>query len=404
MGQMFSYLIGIVVAGLIVFGLYMGLLVSSPAYARQINADRAAGKTLDELREMLFEGDRNDKVAAVTAICQGDDEIDRRVKLIAAATTSEDQTIQSICRLSVQRMGDRVKPGVRKLLASNNPMEVRSAAGVIRSMGRNGDEFAEPMLKLLKEGDQFDQHAALHSIQKMSPEKLVGSIESIIGKLDDKEFNTQCSACFVLTNMGPAAEPAVERLVQLLEEGNVSTRSRAAQALAAIGPVEGYDIIALVAGRLEAFSYAEKVRVLDALGSLGPDASAHLDKVTPLMDDRKKNCMAEATLAYYRISGDVDRSRKRLVELLVKRDTRIAALEALGGMGEDATEAIPSILKYLGDDDLAISETAILSLKQIGPTAESALPRLKKMLDHDDFLICVAAQEAIESISGGSEK
>ena len=114
--------------------------------------------------------------------------------------------------------------------------------------------------------------------------------------------------------------------------------------------------------------------------------------------------MAEATLAYYRISGDVELSRKRLVDLLARRDTRVAALESLGAMGENATEAVPNIIKYLGDEDFAISETAILSLKQIGPTAESALPRLKKLLTNDDFLICVAAQEAIDSITNGSEK
>ncbi len=353
---------------------------------------------------MLFNGQDRDKIAALTAIGQGDDEIDRRVKLIAVATRSNDQTIQSIARLSIQRMGDRVKPAVRELLASDNPAEVRKAAGVIRCMGRNGDEFSDAMLKLLNEGDTYDRHAALYAMQEMNPKKLVGSIDSVIRELDDENFNTQCAACFVLRNMGPDAEPAVERLVQLLKEGNVSTRSRAAQALGAIGPVEGYDIIGLIAERLGAFSFEEKVRVLDALGRIGPDAAEHLDKVKSLMDDRKKNCMAEATLAYYRISGDVELSRKRLVDLLARRDTRVAALESLGAMGENATEAVPNIIKYLGDEDFAISETAILSLKQIGPTAESALPRLKKLLTNDDFLICVAAQEAIDSITNGSEK
>ncbi len=404
MRQLFSYLIGILVAALIVFGLHFGMYVGSPAFARQVSADRAAGKSLDEQYEMLQEGTRDEKIVAITAIGQGDDDIDRRVAIIAHATASTDKTIKSICALSVQRLGDRVKPGVRMLLNSDDPVVVRRACGVIRALGTEGDEFADAVLDLLKNGDGADRHAAMYALETMNPAKIVGGLDAVISELDDENFNTQCGACFVLRNLGRSAEPAVERLVQLLQEGNVSTRTRAAQALAAIGPVAGYDIPGLLAERLTGVSHTEKVRVLDALGALGPDASLHLDEVEELMQNPKHNCSAEAALAYYRISGDADPALKKLISLLARRNTRMAAIECLGGMGEEATDAVPELTDFLGSKDLATAETAILSLKRIGPTAAEALPRLRKMVKHDDFLISVAAQEAIAAISDQQEK
>ena len=399
---MFSYVIGILIAGLIVFGLHFGMQVGSPAYARQAIADKAAVKSLDELEAMLSSDLRSEKVAAITAIGQGDDQLDRRVALIALATADTDRSVGSICRLSIQRMGDRAKPGIRKLLASSSPEIIRSACGVIRPLGTNGDEFGDQLLKLFNEGDRLDRHAVLYGIQEMSPEILVKGIDGVIEELDDADFNTQCQACFVLQQMGRGAEPATQRLVQLLQEGNVSTRSRAVQALAAIGPVEGYDIPGLVVGRLKAAAFVEKARTLEAVAELGSAANTpeHRKAIKYLIDNPRHNCVSEASLAYYRVTGEKDEALRTLRDQLRKRNGRMAALECLGAMGDDATDAVPEILEFLKDEDLAICETAVLALKHIGPTAESALPRLRKMLKHDDFLITVAAQEAIDSISG----
>jgi len=399
--QMFSYVIGILIAGLIVFGLHFGMQVASPASARQINADRAAEKTLEELDEMVFKGTRTQQLAAITAIGQGDNQLDERVALLARAMVINDRSIQSIAELAIQRLGDRAKPSIRKLLESSDAETVRSACGVIKALGVDGDEYAPEVLKLLAEGDEFDRHAALYAMQTMSPEVIVTAVDDVIKQLDDKDFNTQCQACFVLRQMGNGAAPATERLVQLMQEGNVSTRSRAAQALGAIGPVDGFDVPGLVAGLLSAPPYIEKTRALDALGDLGPEANRPeiVEKIQKLIDNANFNCMAHANLALYRVTGEKDQPLRRLQDLLQIVDYRTSAMESLGAMGADAASAVPKILEYLTDEDLAVVETSVLALKNIGPPAKAALPRLEKMLNHDDFLVSVAAKEAIESIS-----
>ncbi|QEG22166.1 HEAT repeat domain-containing protein [Mariniblastus fucicola] len=399
MGNAFSYVVGILVAGLIVFGLRFGIQFASPAYARQVQADAVDKMSLDDLEKMLLRGSRSEQLAAITAIGKGDDQLDRRVELIAAATVSTDLSIGSTCKLSIERMGDKAKPSIRKLLESSDPATRRTACGVIRYLGTSGDEFAPDMIKLLKEGDRNERHAAIYAIQDMSAEAIVPALEYVIKELDDPNFNTQCIACLVLRQMGSSAEPAVARLVQLLQEGNVSSRSRAAEALAAIGPVEGYDIPGLVAERLKAFSYMEKVRALDALGDLGPNASTHVEEIGKLMRTPKLNTQAAAALAYFRVTGKSDEPVDLLLSLLKNKSTRLTAIECLGGFGEAAAEAVPALIEFLDDEELANCETAALTLKSIGPPAVAALPKLKKLLQHEDYLITVAAQEAIDAIS-----
>jgi HEAT repeat protein len=396
---MFSYLFGMLIAGLIVFGLYFGMQVASPAYARQISAQRAAGKSLDEQKKMLTEGILTERIAALTAIGMGDDRLEERVKLIAKATASSDESIQSICKLSIRRMGDRVKPTVRKMLDSKDPELVHGACGVIRSLGTSGDEYAQDIFALLKDGDRIDRHAAIYALQEMSPEVLEQGVDLVAGMLDEKEFNTQCVACFVLRRMGRGAEPATARLVQLLDEGNVSTRSRAAQALAAIGPVEGFDIPALVAETINAENYMERSRGLDALGELGPNASKYLPEIEKVMQNKRLHCACEAALCYYRVSGEASAPMKILMNEVSQKRNRVVAIECIGGMKDDAIEAVPTLVEFLDDGDYTIIETSILALKNIGPAAQDALPKLKKMLKHEDFLISVAAQEAIDAIS-----
>jgi len=257
----------------------------------------------------------------------------------------------------------------------------------------------------MKDGDISDRHAALYALQEMSEEVTLSLLDNVIKELDAPHFNTKILACFVLKRIGRKAKPATARLVQLIEEGNPSSRSRAAEALAAIGPVDGFDIEGLVAKQLEAFGYAEKLRGLDAIGTLGPTAIKHVDKIVHLMETPSRHCQPEAALAYYRVTGDSERSLNLLRGLLRERDTRMAAMECIGAMGDAAGKVVPEIMGFLGDEDLAISETAVLALKQVGPAAKEALPRLKKMIPNDDYLIETAAQEAIDAITetGGSK-
>ena len=398
MGKQLSYVVGIAIAGVVVFGLYMAMHFGSPAYARQVSERRAASEDLDGLVEMLGSRNIQDKLAAITEIGKGDDQVDRRVRLLAAATIIADDSIQSVCNLSIRRFGDRAKPTVRELLKSEDPEDFSLACGVIRALGSEADEFAKVVIERLNNGDKPERHAAMYALQDMSPKVLVSSLDAVTKELKDENFNTQCMACYVLKAMGPEAKPAVGPLLELLENGNPSTKSRAAQALAAIGPVEGFDVPGKVAEGLTAFSQMQKVRTLDAMGVLGKAGIEHLDAIEDLIKNPRLNCVPEAALAYYRVSGKSEMPMKVLGDALEKRYTRMSAISCLGGMGDVGKTKVTRLIDFLFDEDPAVVETTILALKGIGPGAKDALPKLNKLTRHEDFLITVAAHEAIAAI------
>ena len=368
-------------------------------HAQEPQQVESAQPNLDEVEKTLRQGNPDQKIAALAMIGEGNDQLDRRVRLIADAMTSNDPSIQATCKLLIEQMGNKVKPTLVELLESDQKIDTIRACGIVSALGSDGDEFADQVIELLKDGDTSQRHASLYALQNLSPKAIAGSVELVTKELDATNFNTQCIACAVIRQCGAGAKSAAPRLVQLLQEGNVSTRSRAAQALAAISPVEGFDIPELLGKRLGAFSQVEKTRVLEALGDLGLDAVDQLESIEDLMNTPSKHCQCDAALAYYRVSGKTKQPIQVLLEQVSRRTNRILAIECLGGMKQDAAAAVPTLMKYLDDEDLVIVETTVLALKNIGPAAEEALPKLQQLAKSDDFLMSVAAKEAIDAIT-----
>jgi len=397
MMQIVNFLVGLLVLGSVLGSLMTGLL-THPLYAQQAQVEQTPEPTLDELQQTLFSGTPAAQVAAITSVVQGDDEFEKRIRIIIAAMAKSDRSIQSICKIWIRKVGDRLNPTVRELFDSTNLSDRIQACGIVFAMS-NGDDFADDVLSMLKEEEPHLRHAALYALQNMSPEVIAKELDLITKQLDSTNFNTQCVACAVLRHAGPIAKPSVDRLVQLYDNGNVSSRSRATQALAAIGPVEQHDIPALVAKQLGSFAHVAKTRALEAMVDLGPAAEAHLDKIEDLMTDPTHHCICEAALAYYQVSGEAQRPVQILTDEASKEAYRLVAIECLGGMKADAAQAVPTLIEFLDNEDLVIAETAVLALKNIGPAAEAALPQLRKMADHEDFLMSFAVKEAIESIT-----
>ena len=204
--------------------------------------DASEQQSLDELEQALRSRNWNQRYDALVAIGAGDDQLERRISSLADALTSSDRSMQSIGRLSIQRMGDKAKPTLQKFLDSEDSFDSIRACGVVSALASQGDEFADEVIEILKDGDLTQRRAALFALKNLSPAAIVDSMELVTKELDAADFNTQCQACAVLRQIGPEAKSATPRLVKLLNEGNVSSRTRAAQALAAIGPVDGYDI------------------------------------------------------------------------------------------------------------------------------------------------------------------
>jgi HEAT repeat protein len=403
MGHFTSYALGIFVAALVIFGLYCGVHFSSSAMALQIGDQNASEVSVAELGKILSQPEGPDSMAALITLTKGKDEMNERIKALCSVIGSNSLSYHSIASLTILDLKDEAKPVLREMFATKDPQTVSLACAGVHALGTEADELFDDVVSVMRNSTQGEDYNALYALQKLSPELTVKVVDEVQEYLKSDDFNMQCNACRVLKNMGRGARPALDDLIQLFNEGNPSTRSRAAYAIAAIGPVDGYDIPKLLVDRLNAPSQIERARLLGAIGMLGPDASEHADTIAALMSDARQRTIPEAALAYYKITGDETAALKPLLNIVANLSYQTTAIECIGAMGQGGADAVEALIPLLSKSEEGIVETTILALGNIGPAAEAALPKLNALTKSSDFLIAKAAEESIKAISSPAE-
>lgn len=356
--------------------------------------------TTTELVEKLqSEEDEDARLAAILQIAtRPEDAI--IIPALVKQTLSRNDLIRTTARNSLARMGKRVVPHLKPLLASGSNQDFYGACEALRSIGPLGNEFLVDIAPRLDDPSQKIRMASLFAFSHMG-EHATPHLEKIIEQLDHANMNVRLWACRTLISMGKAAAPAAPKLIDLMENGLISDKGFAVMALGAIGPSKDYDVVALVSKHLDAFTQPEKERALLALANLGKLSMPAIDQVKNLLDNPSKNCVVPAALAHWKITGDATDSVEALTGILKDISIRQDAAEMLGQFGEAAAAAVPELVKQLDSDDEAFRESLVLALGSIGPSAKTALGKLNKLQSNDpDRLIRFEAQQAIKKIEG----
>ncbi|MDA0254996.1 MAG: HEAT repeat domain-containing protein [Planctomycetota bacterium] len=179
----------------------------------------------------------------------------------------------------------------------------------------------------------------------------------------------------ILTELGPAALPALDAMVQGLADADPVYRADAAMAIAAIGPEATAAVPALekLLGD-ESAEASVRYTAAYALGRIGPAAKA-----------------AEPMLRKLAESDD---------ELMAT----VAVWAALKVVPDDRTlfdTAIPKLTDALDDERELVRLEAVVSLGEIGSRADSARPLLEMMAEEDPSrTVRRAAAAAVKKIQG----
>jgi HEAT repeat protein len=78
---------------------------------------------------------------------------------------------------------------------------------------------------------------------------------------------------------------------------------------------------------------------------------------------------------------------------------RVAAIQALAGMGENARLAVPALAAALGDPEARVRQAAADALGQLGPIAGDAVADLNLALKDPDPAVRRAASDAVLRIT-----
>jgi hypothetical protein len=164
--------------------------------------------------------------------------------------------------------------------------------------------------------------------------------------------------------LGPLAKPLIPMMIELLKEGDVSSKVTAMVSLPQIGS-------AAVTSLIEALTNANpevRVAVVACLRSLGTNTPAAVHALVE------------------RIESDIH------------VDVRASAADALGNIKREPGLVVPALIRKLSDVDPTVRSEAASALAQFGLEAKAALPRLRELRADENGLVSDSAAEALNRI------
>ena len=365
-----------------------------------VNAQEPENKAArDDDLTVAVDGPSKQRVAALLRITDGRFSVEEVVPVLADATFDQNELVRAAGEVGIRRVGKEAVPVLSSMVDEGNRKaeEFAPICGSVRVLGVDAVEMFPVFQKALNAEDGPTQKMALFALQNMGDIN-EQALDRLIELLESKDLNVQIGVCRILEQLGPKADPAIDKLMNEFENGSVSSRSWAAIVLGAIGESNKYDILELLTERLDAFTLVDKQRAMIGLGNMGAKAKSAIGKVRELMNDPSKSCQPQAAVTLWQITGKSDESLKVLKELLPTIDYKQTVLEKLATMGPVAAPLTSDIAENLSSEDVGVRELASMALGKIGPGAKSALPKLRVLLNDEDALLRQSVADAIAAI------
>lgn len=199
----------------------------------------------------------------------------------------------------------------------------------------------------------------------------------LMSATQDKDVLVQRTAIWSISLMGPAAEPALPVLIQVLGQTN-GLGGLAALAIGQMGPSRTQAIPSLVAALP-----VTRFEAARTLGEMGAEAAAAVPALNIILDSVQENARLQAATALWRITHDpnlVD----RVIQELGKRQgytTYKGFLNLLGEMGPAAKAAVPEILRTMTHWGTDMSRPVRPVLQKIDPEAATLFDKSQNAVD-----------------------
>lgn len=154
---------------------------------------------------------------------------------------------------------------------------------------------------------------------------------------------------------------------------------------------------------IKALSSQDEVMHMSAIasfGKLGSDAAPALPALTKLLDDENEDVRIVAVDTFGKIGKE---AVPALVKALNDKEdwtVRYIATKALGRIGTDAKQAIPTLIATLNDEDLHVRTEAADTLAKIG---KDAVPALITALANKNWFVRYSAADILRQIGGDAK-
>lgn len=410
---MFSFVTGILVALLVVTGLYAAVEHSVGRPGRLERAERAqdslSTRSDSDVLKLAANFRSPVQVDAILELGKREDCVSESVPLLGKLAMQTKELAKFAAEASLTRLGEKATPHLKPLLDSGDRKNRIWACTAMRAIGPSCIIYVDEIKKVLKHDEDIVRKCGAYALQGMGTEAALKCMPELIGCLAlDRDFNLQCMTCRVLEKMGPDALDAEEALLKLFDEGNVSARGWAAICLGAIGPTSSeVNIGKRLSERLvNAFTAIEKERVIIGLGRMGPEAMDYIETIRKVgLGHRDIVVKANAALAVWQITGKQVESVTMLRKLMFDDEQNaVIAVSAVARMGEDALPLLDDLMTLLSSSDGGLREAAVVAIGNMGVKAKKAEHQIKQLLKDKDPLVREAAQNVLNDWAAAKEK
>jgi HEAT repeat protein len=281
-----------------------------------------------------------------------------------------------------------------------NVREQDDVRGVASSaLGRLGEAALPHLLEAARNTDASGRQWAIAALRQAreagAPMSMI--LPTLINAMNDPDLHVREFASFGLRDIGAPARAALR---QMLQDGDLLSRIRAASALLQLNSSDK-DALSLLKESAAHADLEARREAVDGLYFGAAHAESALPELIRALDDddaliriHAANCLEEMGK---KCIPAVPALLKRLTD--EEEEVRCTAAQAIMESGTKDASAVPALVTALSDEHPTVRFCVATALGKIGRKAAPALPSLKRLLNDEDEMTRDAAAAAIKRIS-----
>jgi HEAT repeat protein len=383
----------------------LGSLLVRPACAAGADDEPVvANKKLSEWAQMLkSDKEENRRRASLTAMKIIGQRLETPKVVPPVIEAARDDASDNVRKAATQTLGE-LAFYAHDYLDPRNRAEKRKT-DVAETMFKSSFEALVEQLRVDKTAEV--RQTAAEGLGRLGADAW-SAVEPLTNALKDKADPVRASAAEALGRVGTKAHDAAPVLVECLRDkkGDRLVRLYAAFALGRIAPMPPDPAVTALSEALGDAEVPAEVRktAADALGQLGETAAGGVPALGAALKDKQNlEVRRAAANALGQIGVGAAKALPELRQAVKDEDkfVRCHALRAIGSLGKDGADAVPDLVRCLKEDSNADARVAAIeALGSLGLNVSEATDALTAASRSSQTVIREAALEALRKIEG----
>ncbi len=314
----------------------------------------------------------------------------KTLKELTSELSDEDPAIKRDAIIGIGGMGVEGIGALEMLidaLGNDDPPVKASAASVI-SMWGDEPEVVERLTEALESGNTAVRIGAITALRNIGTKP--GVVDAITRALGDPDETVRARAASTLGSFGSEASGAVPALLNIFGESNTELKGVILRALGQIGPEPG--VVDMLLASLDSIDNPVFTSACYGLGEIGAEDGV-VDALTAKASDDALQWREDAIEALGAIGPDASSATGVILEALHSpvQQVRLEAVRALPKV-KPSREIVPALIGELSDESGTVVSAAVKSLGLLGNEASEAVPSLRGLLESGELIRISAAR------------